>query len=40
MPYFKTAQEWLDQSKLLLEARPSTVGFSMAAIPPRPGSRC
>lgn len=25
MPYFKTAQEWLDQSRLLLEARPSTV---------------
>jgi hypothetical protein len=25
MPYFKTAQEWLDQSKLLLEARPATV---------------
>lgn len=25
MPYFKTSQEWLDQSALLLEARPATV---------------
>lgn len=25
MPYFKTSQEWLDQSLLLLEARPETV---------------
>ncbi|CAH0043026.1 unnamed protein product [Clonostachys solani] len=24
MPYFTTAEEWLEQSKLLLEARPST----------------
>ncbi|KAI6779538.1 Signal recognition particle [Emericellopsis cladophorae] len=24
MPYFKTAQEWLDQSNLLLQARPAT----------------
>ncbi|KOS19090.1 Uncharacterized protein ESCO_001117 [Escovopsis weberi] len=24
MPYFKTSQEWLDQSILLIEARPST----------------
>lgn len=25
MPYFKTSQEWLDQSIALLEARPATV---------------
>ncbi|PHH77202.1 hypothetical protein CDD80_818 [Ophiocordyceps camponoti-rufipedis] len=25
MPYFSTSQEWLDQSALLLEARPTTV---------------
>lgn len=25
MPYFKTSQEWLEQSILLLEARPTTV---------------
>lgn len=25
MPYFKSSQEWLEQSALLLEARPSTV---------------
>lgn len=25
MPYFKSSQEWLEQSTLLLEARPSTV---------------
>ncbi|KAK3179568.1 hypothetical protein K4F52_008985 [Lecanicillium sp. MT-2017a] len=24
MPYFKTSQEWLDESALLLEARPTT----------------
>ncbi|KAG9255188.1 signal recognition particle 9 kDa protein-domain-containing protein [Emericellopsis atlantica] len=24
MPYFETAQEWLDQSNLLLQARPAT----------------
>ena len=34
MPYFKTAQEWLDQSNLLLQARPATVrpSFPPSAI--------
>jgi len=38
MPYFKTAQEWVDQSKLLLDARPSTTRittrYSIKPAPP------
>lgn len=47
MPYFKTSQEWLDQSIDLLEARPATVhpptvlisrGASLTTKPSRPAS--
>ncbi|KPM46191.1 hypothetical protein AK830_g324 [Neonectria ditissima] len=38
MPYFKTSQEWLDQSVALLEARPATTHittrYSLKAAPP------
>ncbi|KAK0385788.1 hypothetical protein NLU13_6965 [Sarocladium strictum] len=40
MPYFETSQEWLDQSLLLLEARPEstriTTKYSLKPISPRP----
>ncbi|KAH8169592.1 signal recognition particle 9 kDa protein (SRP9) domain-containing protein [Sarocladium implicatum] len=40
MPYFETSQEWLDQSLLLLEARPETTRittkYSLKPLPPRP----
>merc|ERR1712000_122670 len=38
MPYFKTAQEWVDQSKLLLEARPATTRITTkySIDPPKP----
>ncbi|KAM5345535.1 hypothetical protein ACJ41O_011396 [Fusarium nematophilum] len=40
MPYFKTSQEWLDQSALLLEARPATTRittrYSLSPAPSRP----
>ncbi|KAF4123277.1 Signal recognition particle 9 kDa protein (SRP9) [Geosmithia morbida] len=43
MPYFKTSQEWLDQSKLLLEARPSTTRittrYSIKPVKPRSSDR-
>ncbi|KAJ6447042.1 signal recognition particle protein (SRP9) domain-containing protein [Purpureocillium lavendulum] len=39
MPYFKTSQEWLEQSTLLLEARPSTTRittkYSIKPVKPR-----
>jgi hypothetical protein len=39
MPYFKTSQEWLDQSALLLEARPATTRvttkYSIKPVKPR-----
>ncbi|KAH7127691.1 signal recognition particle 9 kDa protein-domain-containing protein [Dactylonectria macrodidyma] len=40
MPYFKTSQEWLDQSVALLEARPAsaviTTRYSLKAASARP----
>ncbi|KAI8660663.1 SRP9-21 domain-containing protein [Fusarium keratoplasticum] len=40
MPYFKTSQEWLDQSIALLEARPATTRittkYSLSPAPSRP----
>ncbi|KAJ4314401.1 hypothetical protein N0V84_008921 [Fusarium piperis] len=40
MPYFKTSQEWLDQSIALLEARPATTlittKYSLTPAPSRP----
>ncbi|RSL48454.1 hypothetical protein CEP52_007961 [Fusarium oligoseptatum] len=40
MPYFKTSQEWLDQSIALLEARPATTRittkYSLTPAPSRP----
>ncbi|KAM0436197.1 hypothetical protein ACHAPT_003089 [Fusarium lateritium] len=40
MPYFKTSQEWLDQSVALLEARPATTRittkYSLSPAPSRP----
>lgn len=40
MPYFKTSQEWLDQSVALLEARPATTHittrYSLRAASTRP----
>ncbi|PHH61048.1 hypothetical protein CDD81_816 [Ophiocordyceps australis] len=42
MPYFKSSQEWLDQSLLLLEARPSTTRvttkYSVKRTKPSPSS--
>ncbi|UNI13538.1 hypothetical protein JDV02_000274 [Purpureocillium takamizusanense] len=39
MPYFETIQEWLDQSSLLLEARPTTTRvttkYSIKPVKPR-----
>ncbi|KAK5988800.1 hypothetical protein PT974_10291 [Cladobotryum mycophilum] len=39
MPYFKTSQEWLDQSALLIEARPATTRvttrYSIKPVKPR-----
>ncbi|GJN76799.1 signal recognition particle protein (SRP9) domain-containing protein [Purpureocillium lilacinum] len=39
MPYFKTSQEWLEQSILLLEARPTTTRiatrYSIKPVSPR-----
>ncbi|PNY27223.1 Uncharacterized protein TCAP_02834 [Tolypocladium capitatum] len=39
MPYFKSSQEWLEQSVLLLEARPSTTRittrYSIKPVKPR-----
>ncbi|KHO00846.1 Signal recognition particle, SRP9 subunit [Metarhizium album ARSEF 1941] len=41
MPYFKSSQEWLEQSTLLLEARPSTTRittkYSIRPCKPRKG---
>ncbi|KJZ76045.1 hypothetical protein HIM_04501 [Hirsutella minnesotensis 3608] len=40
MPYFKSSQEWLDQSVLLIEARPSTTRittrYSIKVVKSRP----
>ncbi|KAI8662732.1 hypothetical protein LRP88_06941 [Fusarium phalaenopsidis] len=40
MPYFKTSQEWLDQSIALLDARPATTRittkYSLSPAPSRP----
>ena len=38
MPYYATSQEWLRQSSLLLEARPSTVrtSYTHYLLPPLP----
>jgi len=33
MPYFPTAQAWLEQSRLLLAARPTTVGYAPLPTP-------
>lgn len=38
MVYFKTAQEWVDQSKLLLDARPATASLPVGLPPRRPPS--
>ncbi|CAM1502832.1 Fc.00g076080.m01.CDS01 [Cosmosporella sp. VM-42] len=39
MPYFKTSQEWLEQSTLLLEARPATTRITTKySIKPAPSS--
>ncbi|KAG6040454.1 hypothetical protein E4U41_000494 [Claviceps citrina] len=39
MPYFKSSQEWLEKSSLLIEARPETTRittrYSIKAVPPR-----
>lgn len=40
MPYFKTSQEWLDQSTLLLEARPKTVCTTQSKYPRAQLLRC
>ncbi|RKF55157.1 putative wd repeat protein [Erysiphe neolycopersici] len=39
MPYFTTAQEWLSQSALLIEARPTTTRITTKYTIPNPSSK-
>ncbi|KAI9687764.1 MAG: hypothetical protein M1822_001844 [Bathelium mastoideum] len=38
MPYFDTSQQWLEQSRLLIEARPTTTRVTTKWTLPKPAS--